>query len=253
MTEWFENDDFWKDLYPFLFPSRKFESAPKEIDALIELLDLPDEASVLDLCCGPGRHSLELASRGYRVTGVDRTPYLLDMAIERAKKESLSVEFILDDMLSFVRPQSFDLVISMFTSIGYHSTERQNERVFANIFESLRPGGSAVFQTMGKEKLASIFLPATFTELDNGTSVVQLHEVVKDWTRIANRWIVIKNGNAREYAFEHTIYSGQELRQLLLGAGFQRVGLYGNLLGEEYGRESDYLVAVAHTGRFSKN
>lgn len=248
MAEWFENDDLWKDLYPFLFPPRKFESAPEEVDALTELIDLPDEAAVLDMCCGPGRHSLELARRGYRVTGVDRTPYLLDMAIERAEKESLSVEFILDDMASFVRPQSFDLAISMFTSIGYHSTEPENEKVFANIFESLRPGGSAVFQTMGKEKLASIFLPATFTELDDGTSVVQLHQVAKDWTRIANRWIVIKNGNAREYAFEHTIYSGQELRRLLLDAGFQSVELYGNLLGEEYGREADCLVAVARAG-----
>lgn len=249
MVEWFESDAFWKDLYPFLFPPSKFESATTEINALIELLGLPDDSNVLDMCCGPGRHSLELARRGYKVTGVDRTPYLLDIAIRQAEKESLTVEFILDDMASFVRPQGFDLVISMFTSIGYHANEQQNKKVFANIFESLRDGGSAVFQTMGKERLASIFLPVTLTELEDGSLVVQQHKVTEDWTRIANRWIVVKDGNAREYAFEHTIYSGRELRNILLEVGFESVDLYGNLSGDEYGRGADLLVAVAHTGR----
>jgi 2-polyprenyl-3-methyl-5-hydroxy-6-metoxy-1,4-benzoquinol methylase len=56
------------------------KETPSQVDTILSLGPIPDNASVLDLCCGPGHHSLELARRGFRVTGVDRTRAYLDAA-----------------------------------------------------------------------------------------------------------------------------------------------------------------------------
>jgi SAM-dependent methyltransferase len=77
--EWFENDDFWRDFYPFMFSDERFAATPDEVSRILALTKCTG-GSVLDLCCGPGRHSIELARRGFQVTGVDRSPFLLAKA-----------------------------------------------------------------------------------------------------------------------------------------------------------------------------
>jgi 2-polyprenyl-3-methyl-5-hydroxy-6-metoxy-1,4-benzoquinol methylase len=73
--EWFENDDFWRTFYPFMFADERFAATPDEVDRILALTQCSG-GNVLDLCCGPGRHSVELARRGFQVTGVDRSPFL---------------------------------------------------------------------------------------------------------------------------------------------------------------------------------
>lgn len=103
MEEWFENERFWVDLYPFLFPEEKFQTAVEEIEKIIALTGFQGKR-VLDLCCGPGRHTVVLAKKGYTVTAVDRSPFLLIKAQELAQAEGVSVEWVLEDMRNFVRP-----------------------------------------------------------------------------------------------------------------------------------------------------
>lgn len=70
MPEWFEDESFWDKLYPFLFTESKLEAAGPEVQSVLELAGV-EQCDVLDLACGPGRHSIALAKRGFRVTGVD--------------------------------------------------------------------------------------------------------------------------------------------------------------------------------------
>ena len=76
MGEWFEDESFWSEMYPFMFPEERFHLADEQIDKALALVDYQG-GDVLDLCCGPGRHSLALAKRGIRVTAVDRSEFLL--------------------------------------------------------------------------------------------------------------------------------------------------------------------------------
>ena len=74
MSAWFEDDTLWESLESFLFSQfRSSELTVREAEQILALVPPPQGAAVLDLCCGPGRHSLEFARRGFRVTGVDRT------------------------------------------------------------------------------------------------------------------------------------------------------------------------------------
>src|SRR5204863_7756432 len=128
-----------------------------EVDQLTKLLDLDSPAKVLDLCCGLGRHSLELARRGFDVTGVDRTGVYLRRAQKQADSEGLKIEFVQEDMRQFCRPEAFDLTLNLFTSFGYFESPAEDRRVLVNVHKSLQPGGRLVMDMMGKEIIARVF------------------------------------------------------------------------------------------------
>jgi tRNA/tmRNA/rRNA uracil-C5-methylase (TrmA/RlmC/RlmD family) len=79
MGEWFEDESFWSELYPFMFPEERFRHAEEQIEKVLALVGYK-EGAVLDLCCGPGRRSLALAKHGIQVTAVDRSEFLLRKA-----------------------------------------------------------------------------------------------------------------------------------------------------------------------------
>jgi len=241
--EWFDDDSLWRDLYPFMFPPERFADAVLEVDKFLALV-APKGKNILDLCCGPGRHSIPLAERGFKVTGVDRTKFLLDKAKAKAKAAKVKIEWIQADMRDFVRPESFHLVLSMLTSFGYFDDKDQDVAVLRNMLASLRPGGTCVIEVGGKEWLARIFQPTTSRILPDGTMFVQRHEIFDDWTRIRNEWILIRKGRAKTFRFHHTVYSGQELRERLEQAGFADIKLYGDLNRGAYGSSAQRLIAV---------
>ncbi len=245
MDEWFADETFWDALYDHLFPPERFAVAGGEVDAILDLT-LQVGGRVLDLCCGPGRHAVELARRGWEVTGVDRSAVLLDRARRRAASEALDVEWVERDMRDFVRPDAFDLVVNLFTSFGYFDTEADDLLVLDNIHASLRPGGTLVMDLASKEWLARVFQDTTCDELPNGGLLVQRHAIFDDWTRIRNEWIVIRDGRATSFHFHHTIYSAQELRDRVAGVGFEDVRVYGGFDGSAYGRDSNRMVLVAN-------
>lgn len=146
---WHEQDEFWAFLAPRLFDQRRLGNTYEEVDSLLELLGLAPGAKVLDLCCGPGRHALELSRRGYAVTGVDRTDSYLSEARSRAETEGLNTRFVHADMREFRKAGCYDGVINMFTSFGLFEDQDDDRRVLANIRDSLRPGGVLVMELVG--------------------------------------------------------------------------------------------------------
>jgi len=245
---WHEDDALWEALEPILFDEARWKSAPAEVDGALARLGLSPPAAVLDLCCGVGRHSLELARRGFVVTGVDRTEAYLTAAREQAAAEGLSVEFVRGDMRDFVRPNAFDAAVNLFTSFGYFATEEENARALRNVCASLRPGGGFVLDVIGKEELVRNFLPMSWHHTPDGTLLLEEHTVIDDWTRIANRWILIPADAAqprRTFSFTHFVYGASDLRALLLDAGFANVAFFGGLEGVPYDDRARRLVAVA--------
>jgi len=241
---WFENEEFWQDFYPYMFDEKRFASASRDVSGILAL-SLFQGKDILDLCCGPARHSIILAQRGYAVTGVDRSQFLLSKAKERAEDEGAQLEFVHEDMRAFQRADSYDLVVNLFTSFGYFKDKNDDALVLENIYKSLRKNGSVLIDVAGKEVLAKSFLPTTSELQADGTLLVQRHEIKDDWTRIRNEWILIRDDTSKHYHFEHTIYSGQELKDRLLRAGFANVMLFGDLDGSQFGSSAKRLVAVA--------
>jgi len=245
MCLWHEDDSFWEVVDPFMFPAERWATTPDEVTHIIALTSIHPKAAILDLCCGPGRHSLEFARRGYQVIGVDRTAYHLDKARNVAKAEGLGIQFVQADARHFRRPEHFDLAVNLYTSFGYFSDPEEDRQLLVNVYESLRPGGKLVMELMGKEILARIFQPRGWSEAE-GMFKLEDRKIRQDWDWIENRWIIIHKGQQFEYDVSHRLYSATELKHLLHQAGFFRMEVYGSLGGDlPYDHQAQRLVVMA--------
>ena len=242
---WHEDDSFWETWGPLMFTAEKIAAAKEEMEKVIALTELKPGKSVLDLCCGVGRCSLELARRGFSVTGVDRTTSYLTEAQKQAEQENLEVEFVQEDMRAFVRPESFDCVLSMFTSWTYFENPDEDKQVILNAYSSLKPGGKLVIQTHGKETLARIFQERGWNERD-GVIWLQEREVRKNWSWMWNRWILLKGNERIEGEITHRLYAGSEIVNLLTKCGFSKVALFGDLDGNPYNQNARQLITVGY-------
>jgi SAM-dependent methyltransferase len=243
--QWFEDEVFWQTFYPYMFGDKRMAAAPAEVDRVLALSGIAS-GRVLDLCCGPARHSVVLAEKGFEVTGVDRSAFLLSRALERGA--GTSVEFVHADMRAFVRPDTFDLALSLFTSFGYFESRDEDLAVLRNIHASLKQGGVFLVDVTSKEYVISQGCTTRREQWPSGEIQVSHYDVFPGWGRIRVQWLLIDGERARRFAFEHNLYSGQELAGLLERAGFRDVQLYGNLEGAPYGSAATRLIARAVAG-----
>jgi SAM-dependent methyltransferase len=247
MTRWHDDDALWEAIAPFLFTDERCgEAAREEVEQVGDLLGVSAGAKILDLCCGAGRHSLELARQGFSVTGVDRTAAYLDRARRDAAQQGLAIEFLQADARTFCRPGAYDGIVNLYTSFGYFDSDEEELAVLKNAFASLKPNGRLVMELKGKEILARNFQARSWSTNDAGTAfLLEERKVQSGWSRIDNRWIIVDDAGPREFRWTIRVYSGHELETLLCHAGFTEVSLYGSLAGAPYDHEATRLVAVA--------
>jgi SAM-dependent methyltransferase len=245
--QWFEDEEFWRCFYPWMFSERRFQAAPLEVEQLLALSGV-SEGAVLDLCCGPARHAIALAVKGFRVTGVDSTPFLLEKARERAAEANVSIEFVQSDAREFSRTAAFDLALSLYTSFGYFETRAEDLALLRNIRVNLKPGGVFIIDVLGKEYYAALPRKGQWEEAANGEVFVQQAEILPGWAKTRNHWLWVKGERARRFDFDLSLYSGQELAAALEHAGFSHVQILGSLAGTPYDSTATRLVARAVAG-----
>lgn len=142
-----------QDWYRSAFPPEETLKRPwadrtgAEVDRALAMLGAKGGERVLDMACGTGRHSLELARRGHEVVGTDISSDLLAIAETDAEAESLSASFVAADLRELDFSEEFDLILNLNDgAIGYFETEEENHRTFEVIAAALRPGGGNLLQ-----------------------------------------------------------------------------------------------------------
>jgi SAM-dependent methyltransferase len=244
MTEWSDDPAFWEAMEPALCAAARLGRAEADVRAIEACVELAPAARVLDLACGPGAHAIALARRGHRVTGVDSSPRLLARARAAAAREGARVEWVEADMRAFRRPETFDLACSLYASFGYFE-DRVNRRVLENVRASLVPGGSLVLDLLGREAAVRHGQGRRQHEVE-GVLYLEHSTVADDPPSLASDWTVVRDGVQQEFQARQRLYSGTELRDLLLSVGFAGVRLAGGLDGETpYDEAARRLVAVA--------
>lgn len=134
------NYDHWAWLYNHTLGPRYSEQKIGAVARAV-LSQLPDGASVLDLCCGTGHLAKLMAARGYVVTGLDGSP---DM-ISHARNNAADLEFVVGDARDFTFQQRFDCVVCTSASLNHIRNTEDLRKVFASVHHNLRDGGVFAF------------------------------------------------------------------------------------------------------------
>lgn len=240
-------DGFFEGEYlDLLAPELTSERTLGEIEFVAEKLALEPGARVLDLACGHGRHSLGLARRGYRVTGVDLSPRSLERAREAAAAEGLAVEFAQSDMREIAFDGEFDAAINLFTAIGYFESDDEDRTVFERVARALRPGGRFLVDTINALGLAGRYQKRLWDDVGDGVVMLMEHDWDLDAGRNRAVWKFVRpDGERSELRHVVRIYAPWEVMRLLRDAGFAVEEAWGSLEGTPLEPASPRIVVVA--------
>lgn len=244
--EWFENEKFWNSYAPIMFDTQRWAEAPAVADDVCKIAGLKKGSAILDAGCGPGRISVELASRGMNVTGVDLMQSELDAAAESAEAEGVNLELVRADLRTYKADKQFDCAINLYTSFGYCDTIEEDVLILQNIYASLKDGGWFILENISRETAILYFTEGEWFERAGKTVLTEFH-VEGAWEGLRSRWILIDNqtGERIDHEFVQRLYSGIELKRILKGIGFKSVEVYGDFDFSPYNEKARTMVIVA--------
>ena len=229
-----------------------------EVEQILSQMNLPTGAHILDLACGQGRHSIELAKRGFRVTGLDYSPLLLSRAKTSARKIARSKRpiFIEGDMRNLKRifPRgSFDAVVNLWNAWGYFDRRSDDRKTLAGISHVLKPGGALVINTLNEGGVIHRLRGDTrrWHEEKRSRYFLQDFTYERAAKRLNARWILVgpKEKVVKHYSFSQNVYSTQDFRNELRRAGLKMIKLWGSLEGKPYSRTAWHQTFVARKSR----
>ncbi len=238
--EWFDSP-----LYEKLYAYRDDEEAARLADLLEQELPVNRYPHVLDLGCGRGRHSLNMARRGYNVTGVDLSEHAIQKAGQRAKKEGLHIDFRIHDMRLPLNEQ-FDIILNLFTTFGYFDDDAQNIRVLKAMSRMLRPAGCLVIDYLNASGVRQTLIP-----FEKGTIDSLDYEIARKIDKSAG--MVVKemkfrrpDGVTREYEERVKLYDYHWFQEHLSRQGLALTRCFGDYSGALFNpKSSERLVIFA--------
>lgn len=169
--EWFSSW-FNTPYYHILYKNRDYVEASAFLDKLTAFLNLPHKAFCWDLCCGKGRHSIYLNSKGYQVTGTDLSEQSI---VEANKYASDTLEFYQHDMRKLFRVNYFDAVFNLFTSFGYFESRKEDLDVFKSVQKGLKANGLFVFDFFNACQVKQCIIPSDTKTIDSITFHIKKH------------------------------------------------------------------------------
>jgi len=246
--KWWEEDEFFGEDYLQVYgPELTEERTLREVNGLEWMLKLEKGAKVLDLCCGHGRHSIELAKRGYNVTGLDRSRLFLKKAGREALKRGIeNVDFIQGDMRKIPFKEQFDAVINMFTAFGYFEKETDNLLVLEGISNTLKAGSKFLIQLMSRDWLIRNFRERDWREGENGLLCLEERRFdFKTGRNNAREILIYPDGTRKEKHLSLRMYDLTELKGMLDGTGLNIQRVYGDFDRGDHIWNSRDMIIVA--------
>ncbi len=218
-----------------------------QADFLVKTLGLPAGARVLDVPCGDGRLSLELAARGFRLEGVDQAADLVEAAELAARERGLAARFRTADMRDLPRDALFDGAFCFGNSFGYLEDEGNAEFLRAAA-GALRPGGRFVLEApLVLETLSQVFVDRSWNRLGE-ILFLRAGSYEPARGRLEVEYTLIEGGTTEVKEASYRVYGYRELSRLLAEAGFAGIEGVGSLAGEPFNLGSRGLYVIATKG-----
>jgi SAM-dependent methyltransferase len=201
------------------------ERTAAEVELVWKLLELESGLELLDLACGHGRIANPLAERGVHVTGLDATPFFLELARADAAQRGVDVEFVEGDMRSIPWSGRFDRVLNWFTSFGYFGDD-DNRRVLREAHKALKPGGLLAVEVSHRDNLLGRYQDEVVTERGDDR-MIDRHRFDLETGRSHDERTIIRDGKQRTFEFSVRMLTAAELRDWMLDAGFSEAHAFG--------------------------
>jgi len=232
--------DWWRNIFNALYLKTDANVVDdqnitrKEVDLFSGILKLSLDDKVLDLCCGQGRHSLELARRGFNhVKGLDHSHYLIQKAKARAKKEYLNIKFKEGDARKLpYTTDAFDAVMILGNSFGYFETIKDDLLILKEVFRVLKPWGRLLIDVSDGEYLKKGFQPRSWEWIDKRHFVCRERSLSLDKQRLITREVIThaEKGVIVDQFYAERLYSRKNMSELLEKAGFNEIVIHGEML-----------------------
>jgi SAM-dependent methyltransferase len=241
---------WWEDLFndDYLRTCEKLteEQIAHEVDFIEDSLGIERGGAVLDLACGTGRHSIELARRGYEVVGFDLSLAMLARAGDEAQDREAKLNFVQGDMREMTFEEQFDGIYCWNTSFGYFE-EDKNAHVIDRIHHALKGGGLFLLDVINRDFLIRQSPSLAWFE---GDGCVCMDEMSVDFitSRMKiKRTMMLDDGRSREIEYSMRIYSLHELGKILHEHGFKVCEVSGRVAmpGVYFGNESPRTIILA--------
>lgn len=234
------------------------ERTSKEVDFVIKAAKLTPQDKILDLACGHGRHSIELARRGFNVIGLDYSQTFLEKARADARQAGVNITFIQGDMRQLPFKEEFDVVLTLFTTFGYFDDET-NQKVLEQINKSLKLGGrflidvisgEAVFRRFNNEGVkeeGSNLLKRPETRQMGGLTVNEIEWFDPDKQLIHTHREWVDKGKKQEWEHYLRVYTVSQYREMLSRVGFKFKEIWGNFQGNPHNTNGNFRTVILAT------
>ena len=235
-------NDWWRTLFNAVYLKTDGDVVENDantrgdVERVVAAVGLEYDDKILDLCCGQGRHSLELARVGFRrVTGLDRSRYLVRLARRRARDAGLEVRFREGDARKFaLRGGEFDAVLIMGNSFGYFDREEDDLAVLSSIKRVLRPSGTLAIDITDGAWMRDHFEARSWEWIDENHFVCRERSLSTDKDRLISREVVVhaEKGVIADQFYAERLYSRERLQDLLAEAGFRGIRFHDRLAAD---------------------
>ena len=227
------------------YKHRSDELAQTELPFVLRSLNLSADATVLDLCCGAGRHSRGLISamKKGRVVALDLSA---DLLREAQSKNSIPKRlfFLRADMRRIpLASASLNGVANLFTSFGYFKTDREHLSVLREVARILKSGGRFVIDFLNRDYVLANLVKRSESEI-NGCRVVELRRYDSRGKRIVKTIKISELSGAAKKGGEEVLresiraYTSTELKKMLNEAGLKTLSVHGDLSGSAFDRKT---------------
>lgn len=195
-----------------------------EMEAALRAHGEPPGRRLLDIGCGTGTLACEMASRGWRVTGVDLSPAMLSIARNRASQRGVEVEWVQDDMRIFRRPDGFDLAVCFYDTLNHVLTNADLMRVLRNIHDSLAEGGLLAFDVSNRIAFWEVWDDPDPFERSTPEGTLNIRTLFDRANRVGEARVEVVRGEERDSeTIRQRFFSDTEIRGLLMAESFELV------------------------------
>lgn len=254
------SQDWWRTLFNSMYLKTDGDVVEdpritsSEVDVMCEILKPSPQDRILDLCCGQGRHCLELARRGFlNVEGLDRSHHLVHRARKRAKSLGLPTKFREGDARRLPhKADQFDAVLILGNSFGYFDSIQDDLSVLKEVTRVLKPWGVLLIDLADGEYIREHFQRRSWEWIDRDLFVCRERSLSIDRERLLSREVIthVSKGVVADQFYAERLYSQEAIVLLLEQAGFSAVTVRGELhpdseRGQDLGMMEKRLLVTA--------